>query len=195
MTYRQAAITLLALCAMVLAWRCYLVFALGVHGDYTYEATDSRFDSLLYGCIMGLALNPALDTEILTFGKWAWLSLLALAGALLTFCFAFRNDSFRETLRYTIQGIALFPVFFCAIRYKDWPLFMWLNNKWVRGFGIISYTFYLIHLTTLSQAADIVHYNLVLTPLLGFVLAVGFSMVVYFLVERPLSRLRHRLHR
>ena len=194
-TYRQTAIALLGLCAVVLAWRCYRVFDLGLHGDYTYEATDCRFDSLLYGCIMGIALNPALDRNILDFGKRVWLVALTASGAVLLFCFVFRDESFRETFRYTLQGVALFPIFFCAIRHKDWPLFAWLNNNWVRRLGVISYTFYLIHLTTLSQAADLVHYNLLLTPLLGFVFAVAFSTIVYFLIERPLSRLRHKLHR
>jgi peptidoglycan/LPS O-acetylase OafA/YrhL len=195
LSYPRTAMVLLSLCVLVLLWRCYLIFDVGVQRDYTYMATDTRFDSLLYGCIMGIALNPALDPHILDFGRRRWLLLLAGSAALLAFCFIYRSYAFRETFRYSIQGIALFPVFFCAIRYSKWPGFAWLNLSWVRGLGLISYTFYLIHLTALAQSADILRGYKLLIPVLAFVMAVAFSTAMYFLVERRMSVLRHKLHR
>ncbi|HEY6456414.1 MAG TPA: acyltransferase [Steroidobacteraceae bacterium] len=194
LSYKHTAVVLLGLCALVLVWRCYLVFGLSVPSDYTYEATDTRFDSLLYGCIMGIALNPALDDRALTFSSRTWFVLLTISGAVLAFCFWYRSDAFRATVRYSLQGIALFPLFFCAIRYSRWPLFAWLNFAWIRGLGIVSYSFYLVHLTTLSEAATIVHQT-VLAPSLGFAMAVLYSVAMYFLVEKHLGILRHRLHR
>jgi len=191
----NAALAMLPICAVVLAWRCYLVYVMGVSGNYTYEATDTRFDSLLFGCIMGLAFNPAIDENTLNFGERVWIAILLASFGLLALCIVIRDEAFRATFRYTIQGIALAPVFFCAIRYSDWPMFRWLNYRWVRRLGIISYSFYLIHLTALAQAANLVRYNHVLTPILGFLMAVAFSTLVYFLVEKPLGKLRRQLHR
>jgi peptidoglycan/LPS O-acetylase OafA/YrhL len=49
---------LAALCVLVLAWRCVLVYALGADYDRTYHGTDSRADALLTGCLLAVVANP-----------------------------------------------------------------------------------------------------------------------------------------
>jgi peptidoglycan/LPS O-acetylase OafA/YrhL len=113
--------------------------------------------------------------------------------ALLLVSFLYRATEFRDTLRYTLQGIALFPLFYCAIRFHRWPVFAWLDSKPMRGLGLISYTFYLSHETGLYFG-----HKVAAGPagaLLGFVLTVAFSTACYFLIERRFARLRHKLHR
>jgi peptidoglycan/LPS O-acetylase OafA/YrhL len=46
-TLARTAAVLACACAVVLAWRFLLVLAAGAGHDYTYYATDTRFDSLL----------------------------------------------------------------------------------------------------------------------------------------------------
>jgi peptidoglycan/LPS O-acetylase OafA/YrhL len=192
--YRRTGIALLCGCALLLVWRCVLVFGFGLGESYTYLATDTRLDSLLYGCVMGVWLNPALDGNVLKLSKRQWMGVLAIAVAVLLFCFIYREARFRETFRYSMQGLALAPLFFCAIRYPEWPIFAWLNLSWVRGLGTISYTFYLIHTTALDLVERYLGGPRPVVVLLGFLVSVAFSAAMYFLVERRMAQLRRRLH-
>ena len=61
-TGRQQMFALLTICALVLVWRFVLVFALDAPKDRTYVATDTRIDSILFGCILAVWSNPFLDS-------------------------------------------------------------------------------------------------------------------------------------
>ena len=191
---RGIAGVLLAVCGLVLLWRVYLVFAAGQGHDYTYFATDTRVDSMLYGCILGVWCNPALDRTERTPGKGTWMALLAISVGLLLFTFLYRAESFRESFRYSIQGIALFSIFFCAVRFHHWPLFAWLETRPMRAMGLISYTFYLTHVPSLELLKR--HFDLGVweRTAWAFVLTVAASTAMYFLVERRMAALRKRLH-
>jgi peptidoglycan/LPS O-acetylase OafA/YrhL len=47
MSANNQATLLYAMCAVVLAWRCWLVFGWHVSADRTYMATDTRIDSII----------------------------------------------------------------------------------------------------------------------------------------------------
>lgn len=192
MTNRRASVVLAGVCVLVLLWRCALVYLIRYGHEYTYLASDARFDSLLYGCILALSMNPALDEQP-ALGERAWSRILLVAVALLLASFLYRNPNFRETFRYSLQGLALLPIFYCAVRYSRWKLFAWLELPWVRGFGVITYSFYLIHWKALDIAGGIAG-NPWLRGCLGFVIALAFSSVLYVLIERRLAALRRRLH-
>jgi peptidoglycan/LPS O-acetylase OafA/YrhL len=181
-------------CALVLLWRCTLVFGFGVGGFYIYNATDTRIDSLLFGCLLGVWRNPALDRAQAKIGGRVWFFLCALGVALLLVSFLWRADAFRDTLRYTLQGLGLFPLFYCAIRYSRLPVFAWLDSRPMRALGLISYTFYLSHEAALDLARKALGSDGTLRAVVGFALAVAFSGACYFLVERRFARLRRRLH-
>src|SRR6185295_15755766 len=70
---------LAGVCVAVLAWRFALVPMLDNPDHYIYHATDTRIDSLLYGCIMGLWLNPALDAAPRRVSARGWVALCAAA--------------------------------------------------------------------------------------------------------------------
>lgn len=191
--YASTALLFFSLCLLVLLWRCWLILEAGMSHEYTYYATDTRFDSLLFGCIMGVWRNPVADK--------AWelshrSSYIALCGALivLLFCLVWRNGTFRETLRYTLQGLALFPIFWLAIRHSDWLIFRWLNWRPVRFFGVISYTFYLSHLFSIFMVDRFVDASHPVRALIAFVLTFSFSALMFYTVERPIAELRRRLH-
>jgi peptidoglycan/LPS O-acetylase OafA/YrhL len=189
----KIALVLAGVCATVLAWRCVLVFGLDVSGYYVYNATDTRIDSLLFGCILGLWCNPAADKPTTQLSERGWLFLGALGLALLLASFLFRGEAFRDTLRYTLQGLGLFPLFYCAIRFHRLPVFAWLDSRPMRALGLISYTFYLSHEAALELARQAFGDG-ALRAAAGFALAVGFSATCYLLVERRFARLRRRLH-
>lgn len=190
----RIAALLAVVCCAVLAWRCWLVLGLGWGHKYTYYATDTRLDSLLYGCIMGVWLNPVLDRARIRFGQRTAVALCITGFALLLVSFLYRSNVFRETLRYSLQGIALFPLFFCAVRYNHWPIFKWLETRPMRALGLISYTFYLVHLLCLSLLGAHTDFNKPTRAVLGFVATVAVSSAMYYFVERHLGALRRKLH-
>jgi peptidoglycan/LPS O-acetylase OafA/YrhL len=189
---RQQLLILLGLCAAVLAWRCLLVFGLDAVKDRTYVATDARVDSILFGCILAVYGNPVLDTCRIS-GRW-WKALLlplGLAGLLVSFVVV--DPRFQQTVRYTLQGLALFPLFVVAVRYPSWGLCRLLNTGWVRFVGVLSYSLYLVHPTVLFGVQEWVPGHPVLLGALGLALSVSLSIAIYYAVEKPCARLRKRL--
>jgi peptidoglycan/LPS O-acetylase OafA/YrhL len=190
---RQLAV-LLCLCAAVLAWRCALVLGLHVMKERTYVATDTRMDSILFGCMLGVYGNPVLDRLGEVGRRWRELWLpLGVAGLLISF--AVRSPAFQQTVSYSLQGVALVPVFVVAVRCHDWGPFRLLNLRFVRFIGVISYSIYLVHPSIIYGLHD--HRLRSLQPGLRAVLAVVLTLLVavaiHHLVERPCARLRRRL--
>ena len=95
-----------------------------------------------------------------------------------------------------LQGLALFPLFYCAIRFHATPLFSWLGWWPLRMLGLISYTFYLVHEAAIDLAGD--HLGLAVDSLgrglAGLAFAVLLSAACYVLVERRFAALRRKLH-
>jgi peptidoglycan/LPS O-acetylase OafA/YrhL len=184
---------LLGLCGVVLLWRCVLVIGFGFGEEYTFLATDTRLDSMLYGCVLALMANPTMTggRDLVRERTLAW--LVACAFAVLAFCFVYRDPVFRETARYTLQGLALAPLFYAAVRCNHWLIFRWLDAPIMRGMGLISYTFYLIHITVLAAVERIWDGPWIMHAVVGFVGSVAFAVLMYVLVESRMARLRHRM--
>lgn len=187
---RSQAAVLLSLCAGALAWRC--VRALYFHSPWEniYEGTDTRFDSILYGCVLAIVANPRFGDRIEWPKKHA--SLLAIAGAgLLAITFAYRDPFFRETFRYTLQGIALAPIFFLVSLPEQRFLTRCLEWRILRWLGQLSYTMYLIHHTLFHHFYHYYRPNLLLV--LGILAAtVAYAQAMRSLVELPIQRARAR---
>ena len=108
--------------------------------------------------------------------------------------FVEQGEAFRSTIRYSLQGLALMPVFRYAVTRPDAPVFRALNWHWVWRIGVYSYTMYLIH-SVIIQA--LVRYGFApgsaTLILLSIILSVGVAALVYEIVEKPLRPLRARL--
>jgi peptidoglycan/LPS O-acetylase OafA/YrhL len=187
--------TLLGICAAVLIWRCILVYRLHsldmVFGPVTdplrtWFATDTRVDSILFGCVLALWGNPVLDRK----PKHSW--ILTIAGILVLLgTFLYRSLEFRETFRYTLQSVALIPLFISAIRLHDHWAFSWLNSRPMRFIGVLSYTLYLVHYPVLKLAEGWSSNRLVV-GLTALSISMVLAYVIHVLVERPLARFRRR---
>jgi peptidoglycan/LPS O-acetylase OafA/YrhL len=190
---RHQTIVLLALCAIGLAWRCVLYFHFHADPIRTYYGTDTRFDSILLGCIFAIVANPILKDPLHAWclRQMKWLLPLAVVSILVTLLL--RDEGFRETLRYTLQGLALIPLFIAAIHYQDaWPV-RFLNLPFMRFLGVLSYSLYLCHAVFLETIHRNWDTNPVLTNVVGLVCALGFSTMVHYWVERPCTKIRKRL--
>jgi peptidoglycan/LPS O-acetylase OafA/YrhL len=192
---RQAT-ALWMLCAAILAWRCLLVFGFGSIEDRTYMGSDTRVDSILFGCALALAMNPVLDRPVGSERLWKSV-LLPIAGALLLFTFAFRAPWFRETARYSLQGIALTAVFVTAMRFPRWLPMRFLNARPVAFVGVLSYTLYLCHQVVLMalsyQMPELPARHGAVYGITAFGIAFAIALLVYWLVEKPAARLRAQL--
>lgn len=181
---------LLGLCALVLAWRFVLVFGRHSLPDRTSLCTDTRIDSILFGCVLALWGNPMLDDW--RGSRRLWLGVLLPAALLLmVFSLSFRAPWFRETLRYTLQGIALFPLFVSAIRYPDFAPMRFLNLKLVRRVGLLSYSLYLCHQVILfSIQLHVLPNAPFVAAVVSLVLSLLFAEAVLRFIERPSARAR-----
>jgi len=168
---------LIAFVVAVLLWRIALV----VGGDIEriHRASDTRLDSIAYGCLLSIMIHH----------KSKWLGVLssrrvlAFGAALLAATFALRSPAFRESVRYSLQGLALMPLF-CGLFYSNnapaW-LRATLESKALVYVGTVSYSLYLY-----NGFGSVLG---VQNPLLGlFIVSVPATLASFYLVERPARR-------
>jgi peptidoglycan/LPS O-acetylase OafA/YrhL len=184
-TYKRQAVILAAACACFLAWRLFLILVLQVVDENRIlYATDTRVDTILFGCIFALALNPVLDKDIKPSFS---LSILALGTLLLSVIF--RGPVMHLGFKFTLQGLALIPLFTIAIMEPKY--FKWLNWKWVRYVGTLSYTLYLVHLALFDAALAHIRAKS-LAALVALALCFLYAYAMNRAVEIPAARLRKR---
>jgi peptidoglycan/LPS O-acetylase OafA/YrhL len=194
-TRTRQAWVLLALCAAALVWRCVLFFHFHSSFDRIYLATDTRFDSILLGCVLAIAASPVLHDplhEVLV-SQMRWLVPLSLAVLIATFLY--RSEGFRNTFRYTIQGAALMPLLIAAIHFQGSWVVKILNLAWVRFLGVLSYSLYLCHSIILEAIIRAWAAGPVFTASAGIIGALIFATLVHYFVERPCATARKRLSR
>ncbi len=184
---------IVGVCIAVLTWRCVARYVLAMPSDYTYLATDCRIDSILYGALLRTLFETSWSTTAVTFLRLPIARILAILALLSTFII--RDDNFRQTLRYSIQGVALMPLF-TAVLIEDPKTLVRrvLASAPMVLVGRLSYSIYLIHFLAWApgevyfgsnRPAELVISSLLLTGLVSFVLLI--------FVERPIAGLRHRL--
>ncbi len=183
------------LCLAVLLWRCILIYGFGVPSTRTFYASDTRLDSMLFGCALAVNGNPIMDTQHYSNRVWKYY-FLPIGIFWIIFSFLYRSPEFQETFRYTVQGIALYPIFVTAIRFPDWGLFRLLNLDWMRFLGTLSYSLYLVHYTVIYGV------RMYLTSLpgaiqgsLALLISLALAYVIYKFIESPVGELRKRFSR
>jgi peptidoglycan/LPS O-acetylase OafA/YrhL len=185
---------LLLLCGAIMLWRCYIVFGLHVIGDRTYIGSDTRFDSMLFGCALAIWGNPALDAKRGEEGPKLLPLLAGAAGAgLLLATFVIRSPAFRESVRYSMQGLGLYPLFYLAVRYPQMLVMRFLNLRPLRFLGTLSYSLYLLHQIVIFSVYGYWQGPDALRATVSLGIAVLLAVLVWRFVERPLAKLRSRL--
>lgn len=214
---------LVVLIVLVMVWRSYLAMDyLGQSGfidnSRTYKATDTRIDSILYGCLLSVLLASQQVSVRLRdiLRRLSGSTALCIGLALLLASLVIRNVLFREGIRYSVQGLALLLIF-AAIFWGQSGLAqrikVWLSTRWLVFIGRISYSLYLYHwlvfvalvewfprpeigvlLRTASSPLDVVAS---LASLAAIQLAIGLPLSILLAyaswrwVEQPLRRVGH----
>jgi peptidoglycan/LPS O-acetylase OafA/YrhL len=192
----KAVFMLAGLCMAALLWRCHLISQPGFQPARTYYSSDTRFDSILFGCILAflrLDAKKAVADSPMTFKQWLLFSA-GVAGIAVTLLY--RNESFRESFRYTIQGVCLIPIFHFAVTYPANPIFSILNVGVIRRIGVYSYSIYLIHFVIESWLQRNWHVTVPHLVLFASVFAIscGYAYVVERFVDSRFRAMRKRLH-
>jgi peptidoglycan/LPS O-acetylase OafA/YrhL len=195
---------IIALCVAILLWRvALLVWQLQTTGIIreirTYKATDTRIDSILFGCLLSVwrhlaDMNPGshLANLLQRFtGRKTFLAGLVL----LALCLLIRNEFFRESFRYSLQGIGVLLLFIPLFVGDDpFGLKRWLGSKPMVYIGNISYSFYLYHWLVVVV---FLNWSFTRQPAVffvgGMIASIALADMSYRFIETPLRRYGHRL--
>jgi len=182
-------------CLVVLAWRFHLVQSPGFFADRTYYASDTRIDSIVYGCILALVMNPARQPQrsgAMSPAQWA---VFATAAGAMLLTLLYRDPTFRETARYSIQGLALMPIFYFAVRFSDNRLFRYLNSPWAVTLGTYSYAIYLIHYVVIGfiekNVPAVAAKSFILFPA-ALLISIAYAAAIERFVEPYFKQLRRK---
>lgn len=188
---KQAAV-LATLCGLGLLWRSLLAYGLHANPSRVYLYTDTRFDSILLGCLLAVLANPLYDKV----PGWFTASprLYAAAGALGVLIFD-HVPKLNGAISYTLVGLSLFPVFWFAILYPEDRYSGWLNARWLRTIGKWSYALYLGHEVIISLVQRIGHFSMATASLLAAAPVLAYGLLMSKFVEKPLNRTRNRVIR
>jgi peptidoglycan/LPS O-acetylase OafA/YrhL len=182
------------LLVLIILWRYIrFQFLLGTQWEI-YISTDTRFDSILFGCLLALIERNGVAARIFPADTrrmmiWLLAALLLLGASILA-----RDMTFRSTLRYTVQGLALMVVFHYAVMRPDFALFRPLNNRWVRLIGLYSYAIYLSHyvIIRLFIRHGWFEDNYPLFVLGAAALSIAYAAFVWHVIEALPRRFKHR---
>ena len=172
------------ICVIVLLIRILHVHVSGPLEDIYYWS-HTRIDSILFGCILATWNNPAtVDRARIGSGiGWA-----LVGGALIIITLLVRDPAFRETWRYTIQGVGLLLAFNFALRTSG-IVSRVLSNKYLKLVADLSYFLYLIHVP-MYLAASYLPLPMIVQYMIGISCAFFLAVIVRQFVEQPLLRWR-----
>lgn len=154
--------------------------------EYTYRATDARIDSIAYGCLLAVMR----DTGFTRFRGY-FVVVMGLVG--LFFSLIYRDEIFRQTLRYTLQGICLYFIFRELI-YTEKMKFLrqTLATPILVYVGKLSYSMYLYH--WLALILTVTFFGKIEIKSQWQAIYWGGSLLLsilsYYAIERPTLRLR-----
>jgi peptidoglycan/LPS O-acetylase OafA/YrhL len=188
-----------AILVLGFVWRTVVVLYLNLPPDWTYKASDARLDSIAYGCWLAVvfARFPKLLDGVRAV---RWPVLIAAVG-ILAISLVIRDPLFRETVRYSLQGVAIIAFFIAlyagfsagqgATMLETTPM-VWL--------GRLSYGAYLWHFVPLDATLSLLGARhpeqlplaLRLCVALGATtMTFGLAWLSYTFIAVPFTRLRH----
>jgi peptidoglycan/LPS O-acetylase OafA/YrhL len=190
MSYRQIAVCLLWICAAILMWRCFVVFTFSNGLEWARDTTDCRADSILFGCALASWERTSSITRVFTRARLERV-FLPISIALLLFTLGFRNPIFRETIRYSIQGVALAPILYYVVHAPQSWVGRILNTRLLAFVGTLSYALYLLHATVLIEL-DHAMSSQWLAGILSLFISVLLAYIVHIAIEKPTDAMRKK---
>jgi peptidoglycan/LPS O-acetylase OafA/YrhL len=189
MSFEQISKTLLIICFVVLAWRFVAVRVMPLGEEYCYLATDTRLDSILWGCFLATVEHHDRWRKLLTYDRL--MRLLPFVCVILALTFVFHVAG-RMTFRFTIQSIALLPILYLVTHFEKSWLARPLNHPVLVHLGTLSYALYLVHGAVIQIVSDHVPATRIILWPACAIAAYLSALALHWSVERPLLALRAR---
>ena len=99
------------------------------------------------------------------------------------------------TVQYTIDGLALVPLFVAAIHYHDRGIFKAFNWRPVMWVGAVSYSIYILHESLIAGVHDRIPGGQMVHGLVYLALTLLAAWAIFRWVERPFARMRRKLQK
>ena len=186
---------LLSCIALVWIHRASLAFA-GVDDQYLYRAFDTRADQLFVGCLLAVALKQG-------WGMRFWermcrpLAAVATIALLQLSLWLDYNDAPTAFLYRFVVGQAVEPFLLAIVLVQGimlWDRF--LEWRPLRYLGTISYGMYLYHALALALVRRLTTSEPgIPSTMLGIIATAALASVSFFLLERPVLKVKDRLQR
>lgn len=193
---------LIGLVCAVLAWRYSLYLSCaqessllcGLPDKERYFGTDAIFDCILYGCIMavGVRYREHIIKKFLI-NQTAFIA----AALLLIVSLAYRDELFRQTLKFTVQSVAVAVLMLNVLNGNAPYTERLLSHKAMLYVGRLSYSLYLFHYGALAlinsyTGREAKGLDGPISLIGYFILTFMLAAVSYHLVEKPILNARHR---
>ena len=164
----------------------------GLAEDRIYFGSDTRFDTILAGSLVVIYLRTGSEVwrRYLTSPIAFWIAVLVVLLSLL-----YRDESFREVVRYTMQSLAVAVCLCVLMAGKIRWLSALLSTGALTYIGRISYSIYLYHygvVCVMQQLGIPVSPRYPLPALLLLLVSLALAMASYHGIERPFLKLRKR---
>ena len=185
----------LTLVVGALIWRLIEYYWIGIASQHIYVATDSRIDSIVWGCLGGLLVDRTLGHA----GRRS-LSIMVhpivfFGGVLLLLmCLGIRAEGFRWTIRFSIEGFALLLIISNLLLDSRWRRVVdFLEWEPIKFVGKVSYSAYLYHLLVYDVIGRFIGAPAMIEVMLKLLATFLVASLSYYFVEGPLKPLRRRL--
>lgn len=197
-SYEKILILFGIICIITLSWRFYLAGQPDFVSNRNAFGTDTRADSILFGCMLALTRLTHINRERVDLHYMSFKAFLLFwtSGLLFLSTLTFRDEFIRETIRYTIQGIALAGLFYFPIVYWKHPLFKILENPIMKKLGVFSYVMYLVHFPL--HEGLVAHFGTLrnsapLATAITIILSAFIAWLIDVYIDKPLKKYRVKL--
>jgi peptidoglycan/LPS O-acetylase OafA/YrhL len=185
---------LIGFIAAVTAWRLYLVYHVGIDAMplmRVTKATDTRLDSIAYGCLLSVAFFRAAHGDVrleAVLDRFRYATGASIGIGLFVLSFGVRSTNFKEALLYSVQGISL-AALFCSLFWGAAPKWLTacLANRPMVFIGAISYSLYLYHYLALVVAQLTIRDGYWQIPAAWAMTFAG-ALTSYYVIEGPIRR-------
>lgn len=182
---------LVGLIAVVVCWRCFLWFKVGVGAAYVYNAFDTRFDTLAVGCLLAVLLQAPSSVAVAgsVARRW-WAPCITIS--LLLFSRLGVSSDWHYSIGFTVDAFLLAILLVQLLQLSAARPWRWLDYPAVRYLGKISYPIYLYHAWGMGIGKRFPIGNSDVTFVLGVITTILLATGSFYVVERPFLKWKAR---
>lgn len=192
-TPQQMSRRLLVMIALVVSWRSFGRFVLGLPEVHAYETLDMRADHLLIGCWLAVVLKRESRTAIFrAITASAWFPLIPILLLVASDRLQAQGFVWRDSVGAFVDPWLVAVLLVQVIAFAQHRAWRWLSWRPVVLVGQLSYSIYLYHNLALNQADKYLPETGVLRVIGSYLSVVLVGLGSYLLVEKPFLRWKSR---